>query len=159
MSSSITLFYEVNKPLNYTYAALLDFKKFGELHPYMTSVEVLNRTDRAMEYLVHEKLKLWGIIPMSPCYHVITSEVQRNKCICYSSEVKKGLFLTINFTFEENSNHTITQVTEQITLKGMPWVHAVFLSILKKSHQHVFETLQKESASSSSESYHKISAS
>ena len=141
MSSSITLYHKVNRPLSYTYAALLDFKKFGELHPYMKSVEVLSHTDQAMEYLVHEKLKLWGIIPMSPCYHVMASEVQKDKCICYSSEVKKGLFLTINFTFEENSNGKMTEVTEQITLKGKPWVHVVFLSILKKSHQHVFETL------------------
>ncbi|MBC7487707.1 MAG: hypothetical protein H7282_13220 [Cytophagaceae bacterium] len=141
--SSIILYYIIKGPSSNTYTALLNFKQFGELHPYMKSVEIISQSENTIEYLVHEKLKLWGFIPMAPSYKATITEVEKNKHIRYWSEVQKGLFLTIDFTFKTDAKNTSTEVSEQITLKGTPWVHAVFLSLLKKSHRQVFENLQK----------------
>ena len=141
--SSITLYYTVHQPFDRIYLSLLDFKQFGQLHPYMKSVEIVNQSEHAIEYLVHEKLKLWGFTPIAPCYKATITEVEKNKHIRYWSEVQKGLFLTIDFTFKTYAENTSTEVYEQIALKGTPWVHTIFLSILKKSHRHIFKVLQK----------------
>lgn len=145
MPSSLHLSYSINGSFNEVYTSILDFKKFGQLHPYMKSVEVIAQSNNTMEYIVHEKLKLWGIIPMKPCYQATIVEVEKNKHIRYLSEVKKGLFLTVDFIFEIPSNGQAIQIAEHITLQGNPWVHAVFLSLLRKSHEHVFKSLQKNS--------------
>jgi len=144
--TTTTLHYTVYQPLNNVYKSLYDFKVFGRLHPYMKSVKIMNQSENSVECLVHEQLKLWGFIPMAPCYRVIVTEVEKDKRIRYSSEVKKGLFLTIEFILEQKLTHT-TEVIEQISLEGQSWVHQIFLSLLKKSHRHVFKMMHQTSTS------------
>lgn len=144
MPTSLHLSYTINGSFNEVYASLLDFKKFGQLHPYMKSVEIIGQTNNSIEYLVHEKLNLWGIIPLKPCYQATIVEVEKNKHIRYLSEVKKGLFLTVDFTFKNKSGDNTIHIDEDITLKGNPLAHGVFLSLLKKSHKHVLKSLQRK---------------
>ena len=142
MASSLTLLYSINGSFHDVYSAFLHFKEFGQLHPYMKSVELIKQYENEMEYEVHEKLVLWGILPMKPSYRATIKEVEKNKHIRYTSEVKKGLFLTINFTFENDQENKSIKISEHILLEGRPWIHAIFLSLLKKSHMQVFENIQ-----------------
>ena len=143
MSSSLHLSYTIPSSFDHVYSSLLDLKKFGQLHPYMTSVETLHQKQEGIEYLVHEQLRLWGFIPMRPIYKATVIEVEKNKHIRYLSEVKNGLFLTIDFIIEHPSTQHI-QLSEYITLEGIRLIHPLFLSLLKKSHALFFDALQKE---------------
>lgn len=144
MASTLALSYTVKAPVYSVYFALLHFKEFGQLHPYMESVEIVDHKENGMEYQVTEKLFLWGIIPMKPSYRATIIEVEKNKQIRYESEVKKGLFLTVDFTVENDQENNCTKISEHIVLDGLPWIHAIFLSLLKKSHRQVFINLQKK---------------
>ncbi|MDF2454479.1 MAG: hypothetical protein K0R51_472 [Cytophagaceae bacterium] len=151
MASSLTLSHSITGPISDVYYALLHFKEFGQLHPHMKFVETVDHKENAIEYHVQEQLNLWGILPMKPCYRATVIEVEKDKHIRYQSEVKKGLFLTIDFTFattDQQNNHT--QISEHIILEGLPWIHIIFLSLLKKSHQQVFKNLQAKIISHSS---------
>jgi len=142
MASSLDLSYSINGPISDVYFSLLHFKEFGLLHPYMKSVDIIGHKENGIEYQVHEQLMLWGIIPMKPSYRATILEIEKNKHIRYQSEVKKGLLLTVDFTLETDQENNCTKISEHILLEGLPWIHAIFLSLLKKSHVMVFKNLQ-----------------
>lgn len=124
------------------YNALLDFKKFGELHPNMTDVRILK--DNSPEYIAYnivEEIYLLGFIKNHPRYTAKVMELIKDKHIRYTSQVKKNIFLSIDFTFSKNSNGSII-VNEDIALQSNKLVGRVFLNILKKAHLKFFEKLK-----------------
>ncbi len=140
MASSLILSYSIKGPFYEVYSSLLRFKEFGQLHPYMKSVEIVDHKVNGIEYQVYEKLFLWGIVPMKPSYRATVIEVEKNKHIRYESQVKKGLFLTVDFRVETENEQI--KISEHIVLEGLPWIHVIFLSLLKNSHLKVFQNLQ-----------------
>jgi SAM-dependent MidA family methyltransferase len=61
-------------------------------------------------YRVKESLKLWNFIPMKPDYEVEVIISQPEKHIQYTSEVSKGIFLTIDYTFIEDTKKNTAKV-------------------------------------------------
>ena len=64
---------------------------------------VSDNSPEFIEYEVCEELKLLGFIKYCPNYKVKVFEKNKHQHIVYTSEVKKGVFLTINLYFNENS--------------------------------------------------------
>ena len=122
-----------------------DFHLFGKHHPYMVEVTDLGTDMQSNElYRVHESLKLWNIIPMKPCYDVKVIILEPSKHIQYKSEVSKGVFLTIDYTFLEDTTTSTVKVVEAMDLTGYPVINTIFIGLLKKSRRLLIESIQKE---------------
>ena len=122
-----------------------DFHRFGKHHPYMTEViEKSNTSTSKHRYHVRESLKLWDIIKMKPEYEVEVEIIEPEKKIRYQSEVSKGVFLEIDYTFIEDKNSNTVKVVEAIVLEGYPIINPIFIGLLKKSHTLLIASIRKE---------------
>lgn len=124
------------------YDYLLDLRKFGEIHPFMVEVrEISKPAVNITDYEVKEEAVLLGFIKMKPVYFAKVLEIQRFKHIQYFSNVKGGIVLTIDFTFEENLTNGTVNVLETIEVKGNALLISYFLGVVKKAHLQLFENL------------------
>lgn len=117
-----------------------DFHLFGKHHPYMVNVIDLGSN----VYRVHESLKLWNIIPMKPCYDLTLRILDPSTHIQYQSEVSKGVFLNIDYTFVEDTKNNTVKIIEAMDLKGYPIINTIFIGLLKKSRTLLIESIRKE---------------
>lgn len=140
-TQTLNLSYTVHDDFDSVYQQLLDFRKFGALHPFMKQVNLLSENNGAALYEVFEEIKLLGFIPMKPNYKVEVTQNATDKTIRYYSEAQKGVYLTIDFSFVEDLNNKCIQVIEAISLKSNPIVGFVFLRILKNAHMPVFKNM------------------
>lgn len=123
------------------YAAVANFERFASLHPVMTSVKVITTSlPDFIEYAVEEEMRVLGILVMKPKYNATVSEIEKFKQVRYTSQVKKGIFLTLNFHFSQQGN--VSTIREEIEVSGNKLITAVFLKILKKAHLTTFERLR-----------------
>jgi len=122
-----------------------DLHLFGKHHPYMKKVVDLENTLKTSNtYRVYESLKLWGIIPMKPIYDVSVQIIESEKHIRYTSEVSKGVFLDIDYTFIEDSTTNTVKIIEAIELVGFPIINSIFIQLIKKSHAKLIEGIREE---------------
>jgi hypothetical protein len=124
------------------YDHFYDFRKYGQLHPFMKEVKVVSdNSPEFIEYEVYEELKLLGFIKYCPNYKVKVFE--KNKCrhIVYTSEVKKGVSLTINLYFNENDG--TVNFREDIEVSGNPIIVSVFLRIVKNAHDKLCRIIKQ----------------
>lgn len=122
------------------YSCLLDFRKFGEVHPYMTGVTVITEQPDYIEYDIREEVYLFGFIKNHPRYSARVMELKKHEHLRYTSPVKKNIFLTVDLTFATRSNGTIV-VTEAFKIESNPILARVFGNILKKAHLKFFDNL------------------
>lgn len=124
------------------YEALFDLKKFGELHPYMTEVKIMeNRSPEYIEYEITEEIFFLGFIKNKPHYTAKVMEPEKHKKIRYTSAVKKNIFLTIDLSFSVNKNGMLV-VNEEIELRSNKIIGFLFLNILQKAHLRFFKNLR-----------------
>jgi hypothetical protein len=123
--------YEINAPVNFVYGHFNDLRKFGELHPYMTEVTKLDENT----YRIKEKVMLFGFIPMKPVYEAKVFETDPGKNIFYTSDVKKGVGLKINFEFKEDLPKGMTLVIETIEVTAGKITAGMFLDLMQKAHK------------------------
>lgn len=124
------------------YESIADFKKFGELHPYMVEVRQLSKTTHnGMEYSIKEEVLLLGFMKMHPQYKAEVIEIEKNKHIQYVSNVKGGIVLVIDFTFSHDENRRAVLVSEQVNITGNRFLIAYFSTVLQKAHIQLFHTL------------------
>lgn len=124
------------------YESIADFRKFGELHPYMVEVRQLSKTTRdGIEYSVKEELLLLGFLKMHPQYKAEVIEITKNKHVQYLSNVKGGIVLVIDFTFSFDENRREVGVSEEITITGNRLLIVYFSTILQKAHLQLFDNL------------------
>lgn len=143
---TLQLNYEFNSPISTIFENLLDLKKFGAFHPHMTDVKIISTTNpKEIEYEIFEEIYLFGFIKNHPQYKATVIEIEKNKHIQYRTQVKKNVFLTIDFVFSENSERNTTQLSEIIEVTSNKLVGAIFLPILKKAHVQLFEKMRIES--------------
>jgi hypothetical protein len=115
------------------YDHFYDLRKYGELHPFMKEVKIVSDNSPGfIEYEVCEEIKLFGFIKYCPNYKVKVFEKNKYNHIVYTSEVKKGVFLTINLYFTVNDG--VINFREDIDVSGNPIVVSVFLRIVKNAH-------------------------
>jgi hypothetical protein len=137
-----TIHHQLPGEFDLIYSTLLDFKKFGEVHPYITKVETIkSNLPEYIEYSIFEEIYLFGFIKNYPKYTAKVFEVEKLKHIRYLSPVKKSIFLTIDITFQVNKHGTLT-VTEAFEIKSNKLMGLVFSNILKKAHLKFFENLK-----------------
>lgn len=127
------------------YDYILDFKKFGEIHPYMKEVIELSKIEpNSINYEVKEEAILLGFLKTKPVYEVEVIELEAQKHIRYFSHIKGTILLNIDFIFPENDTKNTFNLTERVEIKGNPLLIAYFASILKKAHLQTFENLRKK---------------
>lgn len=137
---SLTLNHTLHKDFDFVYTHLLDFKKFGSIHPYMVEVKELERTPEFIEYRIKERrVMVLGIIPMWPVYTAKVFEVEKGKHIRYTSPVQKGVDLVIDLTLTHTNG--VTHVNEEIVVTCNAIIAKVFLGIMRKAHLELFEKL------------------
>lgn len=137
-----TLQHKLPNQLDLVYSTLLDFKKFGEVHPYIKKVETIqNNLPEYVEYSIFEEIYLLGFIKNYPNYTAKVFEIEKNKHIRYLSPVKKSIFLSIDLTIQTAKNGTLT-VTEAFEIKSNKLIGLIFSNILKKAHLKFFENLK-----------------
>jgi hypothetical protein len=135
-----SLLHTTSRPFDLVYNSLLDFKKFGELHPSMKQVDILEQKNGHGAYSVKEEVFLFGFFKIKPEYDAKVIEVDKSKCLQYTSQVKKNVYLDIHFTFLNKQDGKL-EVNEEIQLTCNRLVGAVFMNILKRSHREVFRKL------------------
>ncbi|MES2515770.1 MAG: hypothetical protein V4580_16575 [Bacteroidota bacterium] len=122
------------------YEQFLDLRKYGKHHPVMTDVKIVSGNIREyVEYEIDEVVPVIGFIKMYPNYKAKVYEIEKNKHLQYTSQVKPTLFLTIDILFAEDNGKT--KVTETISVTGNKLLTLLFLGILKKAHLKLFENL------------------
>ncbi len=137
---NFTIEHSFTSPFKNVYNVILDFTKFGHFHPHMKTVKVVSKAQpNEIEYEVDEELLLLGFIKLRPNYKATVLEIEKHKHIKYVSQVKKNVYLTIDFTFSENRETGITKVIEKADVKSNPIVASVFLNLLKRSHLQLFQ--------------------
>lgn len=143
---TLELNYTVNCPADTVYEQLVDFKRFAELHPYMKTAEITqDHLPEFIEYGITEEVLLLGFIRSYPKYRARVFGLEKNRSLRYTSQVKKYIFLTIEFHLSDRGNGCA--VTERIEIEGNPLLTYVFAGILRKSHAQVFENIGKKVAS------------
>lgn len=141
--TSFKIKYELPTRLSVVYDSLMDFKKFGELHPYMKQVDlVLDKRPEFTEYKIVEEVYFFGFIKNQPEYNARVYELEKNKCIQYTSQVKSFIFLTITFHLSEGKDGAVS-IQEEFEIKCNKLIGYIFSDILKKSHARVFENIKK----------------
>lgn len=127
------------------YEHIFNFKKFGEIHPYMKEVTVLSKIEPlSTKYEVKEEAILFGFLKTKPVYEVEVIELVALKHIHYFSHIKGAILLNIDFIFPKNSSNTSFELIEEVEIKGNPLLIAYFVSILKKAHLQTFENLREK---------------
>jgi hypothetical protein len=127
------------------YDYILDFKKFGEIHPYMKEVTELSKIEpNCTNYEVKEEALLLGFLKTKPVYEVEVIELEAQKHIRYFSHIKGAILLNIDFVFSENDTKNTFDLIERVEIKGNPLLIAYFASILKKAHLETFENLRRQ---------------
>jgi hypothetical protein len=124
------------------YENLLDFELFGKLHPYMKTVKKLQNNNHHVEYEVREQVRLLGFIRIYPKYRAKVYEIEKFKHIRYESQVKRNIFLRIDFKISKNKNEAII-ISEEVTLESGKLIGKYFLNILKKAHIQFFRNLTR----------------
>ena len=141
MAGKLTLTNEFNTDSKLLYEQFLDLRKYGKHHPVMTDVKVVSdNTPEYIEYEINEVVELFGFIKMYPNYKAKVFEIEKEKHLQYTSQVKPNIFLTIDIYFSENSGKT--KVEESISVTGNKIITAIFLVILKKAHVKLFQNLK-----------------
>lgn len=142
-TTKFTLQHTLPDQLDIIYPALLDFKKFGEIHPYMKEVKLIkDNLPEFTEYSIVEEVYFLGFIKNNPTYTAKVFEVEKNKRIRYTSPVKKSIFLTIDISFSSNKNGTLL-VTEEFEIGCNKLMGLVFKNILVKAHLKFFQNLKE----------------
>lgn len=141
-TKTLHLQHSFNGELAAAYESILDFRKFGELHPYMVEVNELSKTaTKGIEYQVKEDTVLLGFLKMKPEYKAEVIEIEPNKHVRYVSNVKGGIVLLIDFRFTQGGSPNQVLVSETIEVKGNRLLIAYFMTILKKAHLQLFAAL------------------
>jgi|GEM_PF-1778040 len=145
MSTPTTFTLQHNLPdvHEFVYETLLDFKKFGEVHPFMTEVTVIKENlPEYVEYNIVEEVYFLGFIKNRPTYTARVMEIEKNRHIRYTSPVKNFIFLTIDITFSKNKNGSLL-VTEKFEIQSNKLMGILFGNLLKKAHLKFFANMKK----------------
>lgn len=141
-TKTLHLQHSLDSELSRVYEYILDFRKFGEIHPYMVEVNELSKTaSNGIKYEVKEETVLLGFLKMKPEYKAEVIEIEPFKHIRYVSNVKGGIVLAIDFRFTQAENPRRAVVSETIEVKGNRLLIAYFMTIVKKAHLQLFENL------------------
>jgi hypothetical protein len=142
---TLLLYHSFDRKFDDVYEHILNFKKFGDVHPYMKKVTELSKIEpNSTNYEVKEKVFLLGFVKTKPVYKAKVIELEAQKHIRYFSHIKSAFLLNIDFVFSENGLNTAFNLTERIEIKGNPLLIVYFASILKKTHLQTFENLRKQ---------------
>lgn len=139
---SLKLVHSPGKDFDLIYQSLLDFKKFGKIHDYITDVKLIaDKSPEYIEYGVFEEIYLLGFIKNNPVYTVKVYEITKNSQIRYVSQVKKNIELVIDLVVFQDVRSGI-RIEETFYVKANVLIAQLFLRILKKAHLSFFNNLR-----------------
>jgi hypothetical protein len=137
--------HSIDRKFDDVYEHILDFKKFGKIHPLMKEVTELTKIEpNSINYEVNEEALLLGFLKIKPMYEVEVIELEAQKHIRYFSHIKSAILLNIDFIFPENGSDIAFNLIERVEIKGNYLLIAYFASILKKTHLQTFENIRRQ---------------
>jgi len=139
---TLQLSHSLKGSLQHIYPSVLDMRQFGNHHPYMREVSLVQTTPEYSEYLIKEMVWIFGFIPQWPKYTAKVFEKEKDKHIQYTSKVKGGVDLLIDFHFSFNNMENSTLLDEHIRLNGNNLVCKILLGAIKNAHPVLFRNLQ-----------------
>jgi hypothetical protein len=132
---------EFDVDIQILYEQFCDFQKYGMHHPVMKTVKLVDdKRPEYVEYEIDEEVLLFGLIKIRPNYKAKVIEVEKNKQLRYTSQVKSYVFLIIDLHFTESNGKT--KMVEHIEVTTNLFVALVFLDILKKAHLKVYQNIK-----------------
>lgn len=132
---------EFDVDIHILYEQFCDFKKYGMHHPVMKTVKMVeDKSPEYIEYEIDEEVMLFGLIKIKPNYKAKVIEIEKNKQLRYTSQVKSYVFLIIDLHFTELNGKT--KMVEHIEVTTNLFVAIVFLDILKKAHLKVYQNIK-----------------
>ncbi|MCD6017439.1 MAG: hypothetical protein K0S53_560 [Bacteroidetes bacterium] len=132
---------EFDVDIHVLYDQFCDFQKYGMHHPVMKTVKIVDdKRPEYIEYEIDEEVLLFGLIKIRPNYKAKVIEIEKNKKLRYTSQVKSYVFLIIDFHFTESDGKT--KMIEHIEVTTNRFVAFVFLDILKKAHLKVYQNIK-----------------
>jgi len=146
MAATHTFFLEhiIASPPESVYAALVDLRQFGRYHPHMKEVRIVDDQKPAfIEYEISEELILFKIFRSKPRYNARVFEIDTKAQLRYTSQVKPGIFLQVDFKLKNNGKEG-TLISEQVQLTCLKPLALAFYGILKKAHLEAFENLKQQ---------------
>jgi len=127
------------------YESLVDFRKFGALHPHMQQIDIVaDHSPDFIEYGIYEELYVFGFIKMKPRYTAKSFGIEKNKHVQYTSQVRKNVFLQIDFRLSVQEETGLVELHELISLDCNKFIGYIFLGILRRAHDQLFRNLQNE---------------
>ena len=118
------------------FAALRDTTVFQTIHPLIYRVDRLEN-DR---FRFHEATKIY-IIPFYFGYDVDVQIETEPRCIKLVSEVRKGIWILLTFTFEGEGE--VCRLHEAIQLQGPAFITKWLAAKLTEAHQQMFLNLEQ----------------
>lgn len=123
------------------YEQFRDFQKYGNQHPVMKDVKVVeDKSPDYIEYEINEEVLIFGIIKIYPNYKAKVIEIEKYKHLRYTSQVKRNISLIIDLHFTEENGKTL--MVENIAVKANIITTIVFFDILKKAHTKLFQNIK-----------------
>lgn len=113
---------------------LTETDKFVTVHPLIYRMEHLGGNN----YKVYEKVT-FGFIPINFTYKATIS--QSNGRVLIDATVMRLTKLSMNFSFDEQRDHTI--VNEELEIKSPLPIHRFMVNLIKEQHQLMFEAIEK----------------
>ena len=127
------IIYSFSQSIGTLYPYIVDFEKFGSLHPYMNRIQKM-----ADGYRAYETVPL-GFIKRHEEYPVQVDVLAPMKTVRYRSQVKPSVSLEILFEFSTLENKTI--ITETITINANAIVRWMMENLMQRAHKQLFEKL------------------
>jgi hypothetical protein len=140
MALRLQLDHQLQGEIQSIYDSILDMRHFGKHHPYMRNVSVVQSTPEFTEYEIREMVWIFGIIPQWPRYTAKVFEKEKLRHIQYTSLVKGGLDLLIDFRFTTTADTTL--VSESVSINGNALMGSILKSTMKKAHLQLFQNIQ-----------------
>ena len=140
----LTLTHSLPVPVSEAFGCLADLSRFAAAHPVIVAAPQIrgDRGNYAGGYQVQEKLKLWGILPLSPSYHVDVWAFPHNHTVRYWTRINRYVGLRIDFTFRPLPAGTL--VEEAITTYGNSLAGRILLSQMRPLHQKLMANLARQ---------------
>ncbi len=121
---------------------LIDFEKFGTVHPLIRKVVLRRRLDSVnASYDVSEEAKLFGWLKMKPRYRVHVQNDAAQSHVTYRATIMGIMRLKIHITWLEEAG--ILWVIEQVEVSSILLLTRMFLDVFEPAHLETFARMRQ----------------
>lgn len=132
------------------HATLLDFRRFGEVHPVIKEVRIVGEaTALHTRYFVQEEVKVGGWLKMKPRYFVDVTAPDPGKLILYKSRIMGIMKLEIRLSMTPPDAQGKIELLEEVKVSRIPLMTGMFLKVFRDAHILTYDALRERLARNS----------